>query len=42
MSAVGKFYIVCAPLCQMHKPVYNGNVVSEKFGIPPPSLQEYF
>ena len=22
MSAKGKFYIVCAPLCKMHKPVY--------------------
>ena len=30
------------PLCNMHKPVYNGNVVSEKSGIPPLSLLEYF
>ena len=41
MSAVGKFYIVCALLENAHTCLY-GNIVSDKFGIQPPSLQEYF
>ena len=41
MSAVGKFYIVCALLENAHTCLY-GNIVSEKFGIQPPSLREYF
>ena len=41
MSAEGKFYIVCALLENAHTCLY-GNIVSDKFGIQPPSLQEYF
>ena len=41
MSSVGKFYIVCALLENAHTCLY-GNIVSDKFGIQPPSLQEYF
>ena len=41
MSAVGKFYIVCALLENAQTCLY-GNIVSEKFGIQPPSLREYF
>ena len=41
VSAVGKFYIVCALLENAHTCLY-GNIVSDKFGIQPPSLQEYF
>ena len=41
ISAVGKFYIVCALLENAHTCLY-GNFVSDKFGIQPPSLLEYF
>lgn len=39
MSAVGKFYTVCALLENAHTCLC-GNIVSEKFGIQPPSLQD--
>lgn len=41
MSAVGKFYIVCALLENAHTCLY-GNIVSDKFDIQPPSLHDYF
>ena len=41
LSALGKFYIVCALLQNAHTCLY-GNIVADKFGISPPSLQEYF
>ena len=41
LSALGKFYIVCALLQNAHTCLY-GNIAVHKFGISPPSLQEYF
>ena len=41
LSALGKFYIVCALLQNAHTCLY-GNIVADKFSISPPSLQEYF
>ena len=37
LSALGKFYIVCALLQNAHTCLY-GNIVADKFGISPPSL----
>jgi len=39
MSAVGKFYIVCALLENTHTGLY-GNIVSDKSDIQQPSLHE--
>ena len=41
LSAVGKMYVVCALLENAHTCLYS-NLVSEKFDLQPPSLQEYF
>ena len=41
LSSVGKFYIVCALLENALTCLY-GNIVSEKFEVQPPSLQDYF
>ena len=41
LSAVGKMYVVCALLENAHTCLY-GNLVSEKFDLQPPSLQEFF
>ena len=41
LSPIGKVYIVCALLQNAHTSLY-GNMVSDYFGLEPPSLQEYF
>lgn len=41
LSAVGKMYITCALLQNAHTCLY-GNNTSQYFGIPPPSLEDYF
>ena len=41
LSAVGKFYLVCALLTNARTCLY-GNVTSEYFGMSPPELENYF
>jgi hypothetical protein len=41
LSAIGKTYVICALLENAHTCLY-GNIVSTYFGLPPPSLHEYF
>ena len=41
LSAVGKMYLTCALLQNAHTCLY-GNNTSKYFGIPPPSLEDYF
>ena len=41
LSAVGKFYIVCALLCNAMTCLY-GNSTSKFFDVQPPALDRYF
>ena len=42
LSAVGKMYVVCALLENARTCLTGRNIVLDKFGLHPPSLQEYF
>ena len=41
LSPIGKMYIVCALLQNAYACLY-GNIVSDYFGVQPPSLEAYF
>jgi hypothetical protein len=41
LSAIGKTYVIYALFENAHTCLY-GNIVSTYFGLPPPSLHEYF
>ena len=41
LSAVGKMYVTCALMQNAHSILY-GTVISEYFGLNPPTLEEYY
>ena len=41
LSAVGKMYIICSLLRNVHSCTY-GSMTSTFFGVDPPSLEQYF